>query len=374
MQDGDLLAKQYSIDEYLSVSSSPSSTRNHETSPSPPSASSQYEVKGFVYVETDRKYHNELSPHETMLSFESALEGPFEELAFLRRMVAGTPEVGEGFDAETRKMMKGCVLWAPLDKGAVVFKEWAQAVGNNGPAAAYVKGFRFLLQGIRDKDVFEKLVKDEACVQILREMGRRGWSFDIGVDARQGGNWQLDIVRGLIERVHDGVENRDKTVFILSMCSVPIAKIFTDDVVDHLCKPDMEEPAEAQPSFELWKASIARLSACEKTYMKLSGGFSEIADQDQSKPWPISELVERMRPWVDHVFLWFTPQRVMFGSDWPVCNVRGPGDAKSWRHWRAVIEALLEKQGLSDREKDTIWYGTAVEAYNLEEEYDHNSL
>jgi L-rhamnono-1,4-lactonase len=58
----------------------------------------------------------------------------------------------------------------------------------------------------------------------------------------------------------------------------------------------------------------------------------------------------------------------MFGSDWPVCNVRGPGDAKAWKHWRAVVEALLKEQGLSDQEKDRIWYGTAEEAYKLEKE------
>lgn len=111
---------------------------------------------------------------------------------------------------------------------------------------------------------------------------------------------------------------------------------------------------------------MVRLGACDKVYMKLSGGFSEIADQDPARPWPVAKLVERMRPWLGHVFQLFTPQRIMFGSDWPVCNVRGPGDNKAWKHWRAVVEASLEEQGFSDQEKDRIWYGTAAEIYKLE--------
>lgn len=56
----------------------------------------------------------------------------------------------------------------------------------------------------------------------------------------------------------------------------------------------------------------------------------------------------------------------MFGSDWPVCNVRGPGDQKSWNLWRAVVELALDRYKLSDEARDRIWYGTAVEAYHLD--------
>jgi L-rhamnono-1,4-lactonase len=61
----------------------------------------------------------------------------------------------------------------------------------------------------------------------------------------------------------------------------------------------------------------------------------------------------------------FTPQRIMFGSDWPVCNVRGPGDEKSWHHWRNVVGEVLRRANLSDSEKDRIWFGTAMEAYRI---------
>jgi len=117
--------------------------------------------------------------------------------------------------------------------------------------------------------------------------------------------------------------------------------------------------------FESWKAAISSLAPHENVYMKLSGGFSEIADQDPSNPWPVPKVVERIRPWLDHVFDCFTSQRIMFGSDWPVCNVRGPGDGLAWSHWRDVIEFALEERKLSASERDRIWFGTAAEAYRL---------
>ncbi|KAE9976403.1 hypothetical protein BLS_002072 [Venturia inaequalis] len=371
MNKGDHLAKQYSISEYLAASS---------PSPTPSSREpANYEVKGFVYVETDRRYRRELAEGEDVCEFKWA-EQCYAENAFLmriiRRLRAEGVGVDEGFDGETAGLMRGCVVWAPVDRGLDVFRRWLDVEHSTG--LQWVKGFRYLLQGIRDKGEFERVVMDAGFVDVLGFMGREGWCFDVGVDQRQGGNWQLEFIPGLIARVHEGVVgDREKTVFVLSMCVVffcfeVMATLTTDDVVDHLCKPDMEDSLDNNPDtkalFELWKLSITRLAACEKTYMKLSGAFSEIADQDPNHPWPVSKIVERIRPWLEHVLQTFTPQRIMFGSDWPVCNVRGPGDAKSWGHWRSVVEASLEEQGLSELQKDRIWYGTAEEVYKLEKE------
>ena len=108
------------------------------------------------------------------------------------------------------------------------------------------------------------------------------------------------------------------------------------------------------------------MSKQEKVYMKLSGAFSELADQDPSNPLDVDMIVTRMEPWIDHVFREFGPWRVMFGSDWPVCNVRGPGDEKSWGLWVEVVARILDSRKLSDMEKNRVWHGTAIEAYRLE--------
>lgn len=113
---------------------------------------------------------------------------------------------------------------------------------------------------------------------------------------------------------------------------------------------------------------MSRLALCENVYMKLSGSFSEMVNQnphDGGNTTPVREIVELLRPWMEHVFETFGADRIMFGSDWPVCKVRGPGD-ESWRHWKAVVEAVLDDLKLSTEQKDRVWYGTAVEAYRLE--------
>lgn len=107
------------------------------------------------------------------------------------------------------------------------------------------------------------------------------------------------------------------------------------------------------------------MSKLTGVYMKLSGAFSELGDQEPAHPWSTEYIVERMTPWLDVIFRLFPPSRIMFGSDWPVCCVRGPGDALSWESWKDVVSSVLEKYRLTDEEKDRVWYGTAVEAYGL---------
>lgn len=215
MHKGDHLAKPYTISDYL-PSSSPSSDEVAD-----------YEVKGFVYVETDRRYRKELLPNEDVLDFKWAREC-YKENAFLMRIIKGVDDEGEGFDMESAKLMKGCVLWAPIDRGLDVFVRWLNLENSTG--LKWVKGFRYLLQGIRDKVEFDRLVRDPGSVEVLKYMGKKGWSFDVGVDQRQGGSWQLEKIPGLIERVHEGVEDKEKTVFVLSTCIlVVMIKISADE-------------------------------------------------------------------------------------------------------------------------------------------------
>jgi L-rhamnono-1,4-lactonase len=120
-------------------------------------------------------------------------------------------------------------------------------------------------------------------------------------------------------------------------------------------------------NFSRWKKCFDRFSQFDHVYIKLSGAFSEIGDQEANDPWPISKIVQRMKPWLDHIFRRFIPQRIMFGSDWPVCNVRGPGNAASWKHWFCVVSEILRIYNISVEEKDMVWWGTALKAYRLQE-------
>lgn len=100
--------------------------------------------------------------------------------------------------------------------------------------------------------------------------------------------------------------------------------------------------------------------------MKLSGGFSELPTLSASPEPDISALVDRIQPWTDAVFDAFTPERVMFGSDWPVCNMGGGGNDASWRHWRNMVEIVLDRRGLNDEQRKGVWGSVAVKAYGVE--------
>lgn len=338
MTPGSHLAKQYSPEDYTKAIA--------------PRAQ-DFDVEGFIYVETDRIVGNDYEDDDQ----DCAIAEPLKEIAYLRRLTAGTPDGNEGFGASHAEMLKGIVAWALFNGSLHNFQCYLSKAKEVAGEEAWskIKGFRYLLQAITDEDAFRKLVDptSSSFVLLLKFIGSRNLSFDVGLDQRQGGVWQLEHFAETIEQTHESVQTRDKTVFILN----------------HLCKPDMELEVtaneQARVDFDRWKAAITRMAKQEKVYMKLSGAFSEMEVQSPEKPLTAGDIVKKMSPWLDHIFLEFTPWRTMFGSDWPVCNVRGPGDKKSWSLWVDVVAEVMRARHLSAVEKDRIWHGTATEAYRL---------
>ena len=106
--------------------------------------------------------------------------------------------------------------------------------------------------------------------------------------------------------------------------------------------------------------------ASTTTYMKLSGAFSELLPLEMDGEPDVGDLIDRLRPWTDAVFDAFGAERVMFGSDWPVCNIGGGGNDVSWKRWHKVVEAVLDRRGLPEEQKRGVWGGVAVRAYGVE--------
>ncbi len=90
-------------------------------------------------------------------------------------------------------------------------------------------------------------------------------------------------------------------------------------VVDHISKPFIRDG-----KLEPWKSEIAQVAAHSRIHCKLSGMVTE-ADHAAWTP-------DDLRPYVEHVMDCFGVERVMFGSDWPVCLLAGSYDR--------VIDAL----------------------------------
>lgn len=113
-------------------------------------------------------------------------------------------------------------------------------------------------------------------------------------------------------------------------------------VLDHLGKPPI-----ASGGRDPWETAVRSLAALSNTVCKLSGMVTE-ADHAS---WTVDDL----RPYADVVLDAFGPDRLMFGSDWPVCTL-----AASYRH---VLDTALELTGQSDRRQ--IFETTATRVYDL---------
>jgi L-rhamnono-1,4-lactonase len=101
--------------------------------------------------------------------------------------------------------------------------------------------------------------------------------------------------------------------------------------------------------------------------MKLSGAFNELEpspfSSTTSSPEVIEDILDSLDPVLETVQSTFSG-RIMFGSDWPVCNVGGPGD-RSWSTWRQVVERWVER---SHEDAESIWWKAGVEAYGIDAE------
>ena len=94
--------------------------------------------------------------------------------------------------------------------------------------------------------------------------------------------------------------------------AITLARALPDQrfVLDHIAKPDIRAG-----SLDPWRAHIAELASLPNVHCKLSGMITE-ADH---KHWQPADLL----PYLQTVLAAFAPDRLMFGSDWPVCLLAG---------------------------------------------------
>ncbi|MEV0164771.1 amidohydrolase family protein [Nonomuraea fuscirosea] len=117
-------------------------------------------------------------------------------------------------------------------------------------------------------------------------------------------------------------------------------------VIDHLARPPIREKG-----WEPWASLLARAAACPGVYAKVSG-LNTAAAPDWTG--------EDLRPYVEHAVELFGPDRLMFGSDWPVATLAGDY-ARVWRETRAALS------GLDEAGKAQVLGGTATRFYRIGE-------
>ncbi len=118
-------------------------------------------------------------------------------------------------------------------------------------------------------------------------------------------------------------------------------------VLDHCMKPQIRDHSEE--NFHFWADGMSRLAEETAACVKFSALVTE-AKAD----WTVEDL----RPYAAHVFAAFGPERIMWGSDWPVCRLRC-----EYSGWRQAAEDLTS--GLDPEDRARVFGGTAAEFYRL---------
>lgn len=210
--------------------------------------------------------------------------------------------------ARSHPHIRGVVGWAPLVDPAVV------GVLERLTADPRLRGVRHLLQDEAD-DAY--MLRDDFNRGVA-SLRRFGLVYDVLVHPRH------------LERTLTFVDRHPDQPFVL----------------DHAGKPAIR----ARTFDETWARGIRALAERPHVACKLSGLVTEVRDPEWSRA-----LLE---PYVDVVLGAFGPNRVMFGSDWPVCLLRS-----SYAAWVATAEGLLA--GLTPSERGAVWGETASRVYGL---------
>ncbi len=176
-----------------------------------------------------------------------------------------------------------------------------------------VKGFRHVLQGELQRD----LMLQPDFKRGIAALEKLGFTYDILIFPDQ-----LRFAADLV-------------------ASFPGQKF----VLDHIAKPYIKRKELGE-----WKTGIERLAACPNVYCKISGMVTE-ADWEN---WVKSDFT----PYLDVVVNAFGMKRLMFGSDWPVCQV-----AASYEQVVDIVNDYFSS--FSKQEQELFFSSNAERFYNL---------
>ena len=209
--------------------------------------------------------------------------------------------------ADGHDFIRGVVGWVDMLSPDAVrdLEQWARS--------PVLKGIRPYLQDLPEDDWILRPELD-AVVRKLPEFGLR---FDALIKPRH----ILNTVR-FVERYPD----------------LPV-------IVDHMAKPMIY-----QGELASWARDMEHFRQLAHVHCKLSGILTE--DGPEWTP-------ERVRPYLETVIDIFGPERLVFGSDWPVVNL-----VADYGRWVDVIDAALKHMTPADQQK--VWASNAERFYGLQ--------
>lgn len=208
--------------------------------------------------------------------------------------------------ASQNEFIKGVVGWVDVSDGTIAerlhhFSQYDK-----------LKGFRHVVQGEPDDFMFRKEFRNG-----IKELKQFNFTYDILIFHRQ------------------------------LPAAIDLVNTFPDQafVVDHIAKPDIKSG-----DILSWEKGIKELAKAENVMCKISGMVTE-ADWNS---WKVDDL----KPYLDVIFENFATSKLMFGSDWPVCNL-----AANYSQIVGVLESYCTQ--LPAQEQQLIWHDNAKNFYNL---------
>ena len=208
--------------------------------------------------------------------------------------------------AKQHSFIKGIVGWVDLSAS-----DLEQTLEYYRDAQA-LKGFRHIVQGEA-----AGFMMQPKFIQGLQKLPAHHYTYDLLIYAHQ---------------------LKEANEFIKQVTELPI-------VIDHVAKPTIKNR-----EIEDWKKEITALAKYPNVYCKISG----MATEAHWETWTMATL----EPYLDTVVAAFGPERIMFGSDWPVCLV-----ATSYSKWLKGVQKYFNT--FSNTEQEAIFAGNAIKFYKL---------
>lgn len=210
-------------------------------------------------------------------------------------------------NAEQYDFIKGIVGWVDLQ---------AENVDNRLQYYSQfkkLKGFRHVLQGEPVRDLMLKA----AFINGISHLNKYNFTYDILIFPDQ-----LQYIPAFVSQFPD-----------------------QPFVIDHIAKPNIKEQ-----KIDEWKKDIEQVAKFENVYCKISGMVTEADWRNWKK--------EDFTPYMNVIVEAFGINRIMFGSDWPVCQV-----AASYEEVVGIVENYFS--GYSKDKQEKIFAANAGRFYNL---------
>lgn len=271
-------------------------------------------------------------------------------------------------------------LW---DRGVLTYR-WLDGLGIDGPyriddvptfvAGAELDGFVFVQAECRESESFDEVewVLDQGA------NGRRGLLRGIvakvdltspraPADIRRLGRVPPVVgvrhniqgrPRGFAQTLRGGIDGLAAEGLAFDLCCLAAEMDDVSELVescdpqarlalDHLGKPAVGDLA----GFDAWAGRLSRLAEAPNLYCKLSGLQTELPAGRLGRP-------QDFEPYLSHAVGAFGIDRVMYGSDWPVCTLNGSMSA-----WAGAVAAAVGDDEAAHRK---VFHDNAVRFYRLD--------